>query len=326
MTFVRLIAPALFYAALAGLHWQTAGAQAYPDRPVRIVVPYVAGGNLDVTARLFAEGLAAELGQPFFVENRPGANGNTGTAQVARTPPDGYTLAMVSIGTMAINPAMYRNMTFDPEKDLSPVSIIATAPMVLVANNAMPFRTMTELVAYARANPGKLNFGSGGVGTLAHLSAEMLRARTGIDIVHVPYKGASLALNDAMAGTIQVVFDTLNTSAPLIKDGRLRGIAVTSAKRSAAFPNLPTIGEAGVNDYVAETWAGLVAPAGTPRETIMRLQTAVARIAAREQTQSRLAATGSEAVAGTPEQFVTALRADRARWAEIVRISGARAE
>ena len=326
MTRARLLASVIFCAALAGLPWQTAEAQAYPDKPVRIVVPYVAGGNLDVTARLFAEGLAAELGQPFFVENRPGANGNTGTAQVARTPPDGYTLAMVSVGTMAINPAMYRNMTFDPEKDLAPISIISTAPMALVANNAMPFRTMAELVAYARANPGKLNFGSGGVGTLAHLSAEMLRARTGIDIVHVPYKGASLALNDAMAGTIQVVFDTLNTSAPLIKDGRLRGIAVTSAKRSAAFPNLPTIGEGGVNDYVAETWAGLVAPAGTPRETIMRLQTAIAKIAAREQTQSRLAATGSEAVAGTPEQFVTTLRADRARWAEIVRISGARAE
>ncbi len=326
MTCARMLVPAIFCAALAGLPWQTAGAQAYPDKPVRIVVPYVAGGNLDVTTRLFAEGLAAELGQPFFVENRPGANGNTGTAQVARTPPDGYTLAMVSVGTMAINPSMYRNMTFDPERDLAPVSIISTAPMVLVANNAMPFRTMAELVAYARANPGKLNFGSGGMGTLAHLSAEMLRARTGIDIVHVPYKGASLALNDAMAGTIQVVFDTLNTSAPLIRDGRLRAIAVTSAKRSAAFPNLPTIGEGGVNDYVAETWAGLVAPAGTSRETIMRLQTAVARIAAREQTQSRLAAVGSEAVAGTPEQFVTTLRADRARWAEIVRISGARAE
>lgn len=326
MTRARLLLPVLFCAALAGLPWQNAAAQAYPDKPVRIVVPYVAGGNLDVTARLFAEGLAGELGQPFFVENRPGANGNTGTAQVARTPPDGYTLAMVSIGTMAINPSMYRNMTFDPEKDLSPVSIIATAPMVLVANNAMPFRTMAELVAYARANPGKLNFGSGGMGTLAHLSAEMLRARTGIDIVHVPYKGAALALNDTMAGTIQVIFDTLNTSAPLIRDGRLRGIAVTSGKRSAAFPNLPTIGEGGVNDYVAETWAGLVAPAGTPRETIMRLQAAVAKIAAREQTQSRLAAVGSEAVAGTPEQFVTTLRADRARWAEIVRISGARAE
>lgn len=326
MTRNQLIAAALFFATSVGLPWHAARAQTYPDKPVRIVVPYVAGGNLDVTTRLFAEGLTAELGQTFFVENRPGANGNTGTAQVARTPPDGYTLAMVSVGTMAINPAMYRNMGFDPEKDLAPISIVATAPMALVANNTMPFRNMTELVAYARANPGKLNFGSGGIGSLAHLSAEMLRVRTGVDIVHVPYKGAALALNDAMAGIIQVVFDTLNTSAPLIKDGRLRAIAVTSGKRSAAFPNVPTIGEAGINDYVAETWAGLVAPAGTPRETIMRIQTAIAKIAAREQTISRLAATGSEAVAGTPEQFAMTLRADRARLAEIVKISGARAE
>ena len=326
MTRRPTVATALLFAVSLGLPWHSASAQTYPDKPVRIVVPYVAGGNLDVTTRLFAEGLATELGQPFFVENRPGANGNTGTAQVARTPPDGYTLAMVSVGTMAINPAMYRNMGFDTEKDLAPISIVSTAPMALVANNSMPFRNMAELVAYAKANPGKLNFGSGGIGSLAHLSAEMLRVRTGVDIVHVPYKGAALALNDAMAGTIQVVFDTLNTSAPLIKDGRLRAIAVTSGKRSAAFPNVPTIGEAGINDYIAETWAGLVAPAGTPRETIMRIQTSIARIAAREPTQARLAATGSEAVANTPEQFATTLRADRARWAEIVMVSGARAE
>ena len=326
MTYRPTIAAACFFAVCVALPWHQARAQTYPERTVRIVVPYVAGGNLDITTRLFAEGLTAELGQTFFVENRPGANGNTGTAQVVRTPPDGYTLAMVSAGTMAINPAMYRNMGFDPEKDLALISIVSTAPMALVANNSMPFRTIAELVAYARANPGKLNFGSGGVGSLAHLSAEMLRVRAGIDIVHVPYKGAALALNDAMAGTIQVVFDTLNTSAPLIKDGRLRAIAVTSAKRSAAFPHVPTIGEAGINDYVAETWAGLVAPAGTPRETIMRIQTVIAKIAAREQTQTRLAATGSETVAGTPEQFATTLRADRTRWAEIVKVSGARAE
>lgn len=311
---------------LCAIPWQMAFAQRYPDKPVRIVVPYAAGGNLDLTARLFAEGLTEVLGQTFFVENRPGANGNTGTAQVARATSDGYTLAMVSVGTLAINPAMYRNMGFDPEKDLAPISIVATSPMALVANNAMPFHDMAELVTYAKANPGKLNFGSGGNGTLAHLSAEMLRARAGIDIVHIPYKGASLALNDAIAGHIQVVFDTLNTSAPMIKEGKLRAIAVTSARRSAAFPMLPTILEAGINGYVVETWAGLVAPLGTPRETILRLQAAISSIAAREQTRNKLAAVGSEAVASTPEQFATTLRADRARWTEIVKISGARAD
>ncbi len=313
-------------AVLYATPWQTAFAQRYPDKPVRIVVPYVAGGNLDVTTRLFAEGLAEELGQSFFVDNRPGANGNMGTAQVAHSAPDGYTLAMVSIGTMAINPAMYHNMGFDPETDLTPISIVSTIPMVLETGEAMPFRNMAELLAYAKANPGKLNFGSGGNGSLAHLSAEMLRARTGIDIVHVPYKGAALALNDAMAGHIQMVFDTLNTSAALIKEGKLRAIAVTSAKRSPALPGVPTVEEAGIRNFIVESWAGLVAPAGLPRETVMRIQTAVARIAAREQTKARLAAAGSEVVASTPEQFASTLKADRARWAEIVKVSGARAE
>ena len=315
-----LLAAAAFCAA----PW--AMAQKYPEKPVRVVVPYVAGGNLDVTARLFAEGLTETFGQSFFVENRPGANGNTGTAQVARAAPDGYTLAMVSVGTLAINPALYRSMGFDSEKDLAPISIVASAPMVLVTSSGMPFHDMAGLVAYARANPGKLNFGSGGNGTLAHLSGEMLRVRTGIDIVHVPYKGAALALNDALAGHIQILFDTLNTSTPLIREGRLKAIAVTSSARSTAFPSLPTVAEAGIRDYAAETWAGLLAPAGTPRETLARLQVAVAAIATREQTRSRLAAVGSVAVGGTPEQFTATLRTDRARWAEIVSVSGARIE
>ena len=303
-----------------------ASAQRYPDKPVRIVVPYVVGGNLDLTARLFGQALSDELGQPFVIDNRPGANGNTGTEQVVRATADGYTLAMVSAGTLAINPALYKNMGFDPEKDLAPISIVASGPMVLEVNTAMPFKTMPELIAYAKANPGKLNFGSGGNGTLAHLSTEMLRVRAGIDIVHVPYKGTSLATTDVMAGHIQAMFDTLSTAAPLIKEGKLRAIAVTSAKRSSTFPNLPTIGEAGVNDYVAETWAGLVAPAGTPRDVIARLQTAVAKIAASEQMQSRLANVGSEAVGGTAEQFATTLKAERARWTEIVKISGAKTD
>ena len=315
-----------FAAALCAVPWSAAWAQRYPDKPVRLVVPYVAGGNLDVTARLFGQALADELGQPFVIENRPGANGNTGTEQVVRTAADGYTLAMVSAGTMAINPSLYPKLAFDPERDLAPISIVASGPLVLEANNAMPFRNIAELVAYARANPGKLNFGSGGNGTLAHLSTEMLRLRAGIDIVHVPYKGTALAVTDVMAGHIHAIFDTLSTAAPLIKEGKLRAIAVTSAKRSAAFPNVPTIAEAGIGDYVAETWAGLVAPAATPREVIARLQAAVARIAASEQIQARLAAVGSEAVGGTAAQFAATLRTERARWAEIVKVSGARSE
>ncbi len=312
--------------ASAALTWPAAQAwaQRYPDKPVRIVVPYVAGGNLDFIGRLFAQALGKELGQPFVVDNRPGANGNTGTEQVVRSPADGYTLAMVSAGTLAINPALYRSMPFDPEKDLAPISLVASGPMVLEMNSSLPIGNITELVAYARANPGKLNFGSGGNGTLSHLSLEMLRQRTGIDIVHVPYKGTSLAVNDLLAGHIQGMFDTLSTAAPFIKDGKLRGIAVTSLKRSETLPSLPTISEAGVKDYVADAWSALVAPAGTPRDVVMRLQGAIAQIAAREQTQKQLAMVGSEAVGSTPEQFAATLRAERARWGDIVRSSGAR--
>ena len=206
-------------AALCATPWSLAQVQQYPAKPVRIVVPYVAGGNLDVTARLFAQALGEELGQPFVIDNRPGANGNTGTEQIVRSAPDGYNLAMVSAGTLTINPTLYTNMPFDPEKDITPISIVSSGPLVLQANNNMPFTTVSELVAYAKANPGKLNFGSGGNGTLAHLSTEMLRARTGVNIVHVPYKGTSLATNDVMAGHIQVMFDTLSTATPLIKEG-----------------------------------------------------------------------------------------------------------
>ncbi|MDB5966741.1 MAG: hypothetical protein JWQ72_3241 [Polaromonas sp.] len=303
----------------------SAWAQRYPERPVRMVVPYVAGGNLDVTARLFAQALSEELGQPFVVDNRPGANGNTGTEQVVRSTADGYTLAMVSAGTLTINPALYK-MPFDPEKELTPLSIVSSGPMVLEVNNAMPFRTVPELVAYAKANPGKLNFGSGGNGTLAHLSTEMLRVRTGIDIVHVPYKGTSLATTDVMAGHIHAMFDTLSTAAPLINDRKLRALAVTSARRSAAFPNLPTIGEGGVSDYVAETWAGLVGPAGMTRELVARIQGACIAIAGRETMKAKLVAVGSEAVGSTSEQFAKTVTTERTRWAEIVKVSGAKAD
>ncbi|MFM9992641.1 MAG: Bug family tripartite tricarboxylate transporter substrate binding protein [Burkholderiaceae bacterium] len=299
-------------------------AQKYPDKPIRMVVPYVAGGNLDVIARLFAQSLSEELGQPVVVDNRPGANGNTGMEQVVRTPANGYTIAMVSAGTMAINPSLYRSMAFDPEKDLAPVSLVASGPLVLQINNSLPIQNFQELIAYAKANPGKLNFGSGGNGTLAHLSFEMLRQRTGIDIVHVPYKGTSIAVNDLIAGHIQAMFDTLSTAAPMISEGKVRGIAVTSAKRSEAIPNLPTVSEAGVRDYSADAWSGLVVPAGTPRDIIMRLQTAIAKIGARDVIQKRLAVVGSESVGSTPEQFAITIRAERVRWAEIVKVSGAR--
>ena len=325
MTRFRFLLLAAACAAMA-LPFAPAQAQAWPTKPVRMVVPYVAGGNLDVIGRLFAQALSEELGQSVVVDNRPGANGNTGMDQVARSPADGYTIAMVAAGTMAINPYLYRTMPFDSETDFAPISLVASGPMVLEVNVDLPVKNITELIAYAKANPGKLNFGSGGNGTLSHLSFEMLRQRTGIDIVHVPYKGTSLAVTDLIAGHIQCMFDTLSTAAPMIKEGKLRGIAVTSVQRSPAMPALPTVGEAGVKDYSADAWSGLVAPAGTPREIVMRIQSAVARIAAKDETKKRLALVGSEAVGNTPEQFTAMLKTERARWSEIVRVSGAKVD
>ncbi len=301
----------------------TGWAQKYPERPVRLIVPFVAGGNIDVIARLFAQALSEELGHPFVVDNRAGANGNTGTEQVARSPANGYTLAMVSAATMAINPFLYQSMPFDTEKDLSPVSLVASGPMVLEVNNALPIQNIKALMIYAKAHPGKLNFGSGGNGSLSHLSFEMLRQRASLDIVHIPYKGTSMAANDLLAEHIQAMFDTLSTAVPMIKESRVRGLAVTSAKRSEAVPNLPTLMEAGVKDYSAEAWSGVVAPAGTPKAIITRLQTAMAKICQLEFIHKKLTVVGSQAVGNRPEEFLAIIRAERARWSEIVRVSGA---
>lgn len=301
---------------------QSAG---FPNRPIKLVVPFPAGISPDVVARLIGDKLSAALGQPVLVDNRPGAGGMIGAVAAATSPADGYTLFFSVKASHAIAPNVYRDAKFNPPRDFKAVTQILQVPHVLTATPKAPYNNMKELVAYAKANPGKLNFGSGGNGTLAHLSTEMLRARTGVNIVHVPYKGTSLATNDVMAGHIQVMFDTLSTATPLIKEGKMRAIAVTSAKRSAAFPNVPTIGEAGVKDYVAETWAGLVGPANTPPAVVARLQTAIAKIAANPAIQARLAAGGSEAVGGTSASFASTIKTERVRWAEIVKLSGARA-
>jgi tripartite-type tricarboxylate transporter receptor subunit TctC len=326
---VRTIGPlvlALVASALVGLSPARAASESYPEKPVRVVVPYVAGGNLDLITRLFAKALTDELGQTFFVENRPGANGNTGTEYVVRAPADGYTIAMVAAGTMAINPALYRSMPFDPERDLAPISLVASGPMVLQVHPSLPVKNLAELVAYAKAHPGKLNFGSGGNGTLSHLSTEMLKARAGLDIVHIPYKGTALAVNDLVAGHIHGMFDTLSTAATRIKDGTLRGIAVTSRERSPVLPDIPTIDEAGVKGYSADAWSGLVAPLNTPAEIIGKIQAAVARIAAGDEIRRQLQGMGSVAVGSSPDDFREIIRSDTAKWSEVLKVSGAKVE
>ncbi len=318
---------AVLLVAWVGLVWpDLANAQKYPQKPVRVVVPYAAGGNLDVTARIVAQALAEATGQAFFVENRPGANGNVGLEQVARSAPDGYTIAMVSAATMTVNPHLYRSMPFDPLKDLAPITMVASGPLLLVVNPALRASSVQELIAYANANPGKLNFGTGGNGTMGHLSTELLKRRAGIDLVHVPYKGNSLSLAALLTGEIQVMFDTFSTSIPLVEQGRLRALATTGTTRSPMLPNLPTIAESGVRDFSADAWSGMVGPAGIPADTIQLLQQEVAKVLARADIRQKITSQGNEPVGNTPDAFAAQIKAEGAKWADVVKASGMRLE
>ena len=320
------IVAVLLIAGLGLLSPGVADAQKFPQKPVRLVVPYAAGGNLDATARIVAQGLAEATGQAFFVENRPGANGNVGLEQVARSAPDGYTLAMVSAATMTVNPHLYRAMPFDPGKDLAPITLVASGPLMLVVNPSLPVTSVAELIAYANANPGKLNFGTGGSGTMGHLSTELLKRRAGIDLVHVPYKGNSLSLAALLAGEIQVMFDTFSTSIPLVEQGRLRALATTGTTRSPLLAKLPTIAESGVRDFSADAWSGMVGPAGIPADTIVFLQQEVAKVLARADVRQKITSQGNEPVGSPPEAFAAVIKAEGAKWADVVKASGMRVE
>lgn len=301
-------------------------AQTFPERTVRIVVPYGAGGNFDIIARLLAQHLSQEWGKPVVVDNKTGANGNIGTAEVSRSPADGYTLALVSNGTLAINPGLYKTMPFDPVNGLTPISIVTSNPMVLVVNKTLPIHTIQEFVDYVRRNPGKVNLANGGNGTLSHLSAEMLKSRTGSQIVSVPYKGTSFALNGVLSGEVQGMFDTIGTSIPLMDSGQLRALAVTSPGRFPMKPDLPTMAEAGVKDYFAEAKAGLVGPPGMPQAIVARTQADVAKVLQKPEVRQKLQAMGVEPRGTTPEEFAADIRSEISRWGEIVRTSGAKLE
>jgi len=320
---------AIVVALLACLGLVAAGgaaAQKYPQKAVRLVVPYAAGGNLDVTARIVAQALTESMGQAFFVDNRPGANGNVGLEQVARSAPDGYTIAMVSAATLTVNPHLYSAMPFDPVKDLAPITHVASGPLILVVNPKLPAKTVEELVAYAKANPGKLNAGTGGNRTMGHLSTELLKRTAGIDLVNVPFRGNSLSLAALMSGDIEVMFDTFSTSIPLIEQGKLRGLATTGSKRSPLLPNLPTIAESGVRDFSADAWSGMVGPAGMPPEVVRALQQEVAKVLARPDIRQKIISQGNEPVGSTPEAFSETIRIESAKWGEVVKASGMRLE
>jgi tripartite-type tricarboxylate transporter receptor subunit TctC len=301
-------------------------ASTYPVRPVRLVVPYTAGGNLDLTTRLVAQQLSLYWKQSVVVDNRPGANGNIGTAFVAHSPPDGYTLEMISAGTMAIDPFVYAHIGFDPLKDLTCISKVVSGMMVLDVSPKLPIRSVSELISFAKANPGKLNFGSGGNGTISHLSLEMLNAKAGIRITHVPYRGTSLALTDLIGGHIDGMFDTLSTSLGYLKSGQVRGLAVSGATRSTQLPNLPTISESGVPGYVAEAWAGLVGPSGIPATVMQSTAAAIAHMSTNPAFRNAVIRMGNEPAGTDAAAFSSLVRADSAKWSEIVRISGARVD
>ncbi|HEY7903011.1 MAG TPA: tripartite tricarboxylate transporter substrate binding protein [Casimicrobiaceae bacterium] len=299
---------------------------AYPSRPVRIVVPFPAGGTTDLLARAVAQRFAEVFGQPFIVDNRPGAGGNLGAELVAHSAPDGYTLVMGTVGTHAINPSLYAKMPYDHVKDFAPVFLVAGVPNVLEVNPALPVHTVAELVAYAKAHPDALNFASSGSGTSIHLSGELFKVMAGVSMQHVPYKGSAPALQDLVGGQVQLMFDNLPSSLALIKAGKLRPIAVTSLTRAAALPDVPTIAESGYPGFEASSWFGLLAPAGTPDAIVTKLNAEGNRWLATPEAKEKLLAQGAIAAGGSPADFKQHIAAETAKWAKVVKQSGAKVD
>jgi tripartite-type tricarboxylate transporter receptor subunit TctC len=292
-------------------------AQAWPTRAVRIIVPSPPGDGSDVTARAIADKLQAALGQPFVVENKPGAGGVVGADQVAHAAPDGYTLVMGNAGSHGINAAVYTQLNYDVVRDFAPVSLIAQSPNVLVANPNAPFHTVRELADAARAQPGKLDFASGGQGSSAHMSMELFKYLTKTDLNHIPYKGATPALTDIISGTVPVMFVNLPPALGHIKSGKVRALAVTTAKRWPALPDVPTVAESGVEGFETVAWFGLLAPAGTPPAIIERLSAEVRRITLLPDVRSRIEATGAEPVGSTPQEFARRIGDDVDKWKRV---------
>ena len=304
---------------LAGGAAARAQAPAYPERPIHLVAPFPAGGLADVIARAVGDEISRALGQPVVVENRAGAGGNVGAEYVAKSTPDGYTLLMASAGILTANQYLYAQMPFDPATAFAPVSVVADMPMIVVVNPKVPAQSLAELIALARAEPGKLNFGSPGTGTTGHLGLAMLMHVAGVKITHVPYRGAAPAIQDLLAGQIDGVVDNPPTVIAHIAAGRLRPLAVAAAKRMALLPELPTAAEAGLPGYQASSWFGIVAPAATPAPIVARLHQEIVRALATPAMQARFAKAGARLVGNSPDEFAAQIRAERASWGEIIR-------
>ncbi|MBI4191888.1 MAG: tripartite tricarboxylate transporter substrate binding protein [Betaproteobacteria bacterium] len=298
----------------------------YPGKPVRWVVPYPPAGGADIVVRIIAQRLAASTGQPVVVENRAGAGGNVGSEMVAKAAPDGYTILLANVAPMAINVTLYAKLPYDPVRDFAPITLLASFPNVLVLHPSLPARSVTELVKLARARPGQLSYASAGSGSTTHLSAELFKTMGGLDMLHVPYRGGAQALTDLLGGQISMYFSALPGAMPHINNARLRALAVTSARRSVAAPEIPTMAESGFPGYEADTWIGVVAPAGTPRVAISRLHDEITRILSAAEVRERLLAQGAEPLTNTPEQFAAHIKSEIVKWAKVIKASGARAE
>jgi len=301
----------------------TAMAQAYPNKPIRLVVTFSTGGAPDILARLFSE--KAQLGQPIVIDNKPGAGGNIGSDIVAKSPGDGHTIVMGTVGTHSINGSLYEKMPYDMVKNFTPISLIASAPNLLVVNNDLPVKTVNELIAYLKANPNKISYGSPGIGTSVHMSTELFKSMTGTSMTHVPYKGRQFFIPDLLGGSIQLVFDTMPSALPLAKEGKIRAIAQTTAKRSPAAPDVPTVAES-LPGFEATTWFAMFAPANTPKPVIDRLNAEVLRVFKLPEVAERLKTLGLDPILSSPEELSKYQAAEIVKWAKVVKDSGAKAE
>jgi len=318
--------PKLSFVSLIFLvvHAFAVSAQPYPSKPIKIIVPYPPGGTSDILARSVGQKLTETLGQSVVVENKSGATGNIGADFVAKSPPDGYTLLLADIGSLAIAPSVTASLPFDPVKDFAPVVMVAYSPHILALNPAVPASNVKELVALLKAKPDSLNFAVSGVGGANHLAGIDFAARTGVKWTYIPYKGGSQAITDLMAGNAQVMFNGMLATYPAVKEGRLKAIAISSAKRFAAAPDLPTVAESGVPGFETGSWQGIVAPAGTPPEVVKKLHDTVTAILATSEMKEKLIASGAEVRAWSSEQFGAFIRDEKARWAKVVKESGAK--
>ena len=315
---MKLLMPvALLAASLLSLPVQAAAA--FPNKPIRIIVAYTPAGTTDILARAIGQKMSETWGQPVIIDNRAGAAGNIGTEVAARATPDGHTLLMGTAGTHGINVSLYRKLSWHPVNDFAPVSLSAMVPNIMVVNNALPVKNVREFVAYAKANPGKLSYGSPGNGSTAHLSMELFKSMTGSTIVHIPYKGSAGVLTDIMGGQIAVTIDNMPPYIPQVKAGKIRALAVSTGKRSSAMPDLPTIAEAGVPGYEAGAWFGLLAPAGTPKPIVAQLSAESARIIKLPDVSKRVSELGADPVGSTPEQFAELIKTEIAKWAKVIK-------